>query len=54
LSGTQFSTLNSAGINDPESHKNITTLKSSTGQLFTAGTQHLTPAAVKYKNPEAK
>jgi hypothetical protein len=27
LSGTQFSTLNSAGINDPEGPENITTLK---------------------------
>jgi hypothetical protein len=27
LSGTEFSTLNSAGINDPEGQKNITTLK---------------------------
>jgi hypothetical protein len=27
LSGTQFSTLKSAGINDPEEPENITTLK---------------------------
>jgi uncharacterized protein YjaZ len=30
--------------------KYITTLKRSTGQLFTAATRHLTPAIVKYKN----
>jgi hypothetical protein len=46
LGGTQFSTLTSAGINDPaEQHR-------STGQLFTAATRHLTPAVVKYKNLE--
>jgi hypothetical protein len=38
----------------PKDQKNISTLKSSTGQLFTAATLHLTHAAVKYKNPEAK
>jgi hypothetical protein len=32
----------------------ITTLKSSTGQLFTAATQHLTPSVVQYKNLETK
>jgi hypothetical protein len=32
----------------PKDQKNITTLKWSTGQLFTAATQHLTPAVVKY------
>jgi hypothetical protein len=34
----------------PKDQQNITTLKRSTGQLFTAATQHLTPAVVKYKN----
>jgi hypothetical protein len=36
----------------PKDQKNITTLKGSTGQLFTAATWHLTPAVVKYKNLE--
>jgi hypothetical protein len=55
LSGTQFSTLNSAGINDSEGpEKYITTLKISSGQTFTVATQHLTPAVVKYKNLETK
>jgi hypothetical protein len=47
LSGTQFSTLKSAGINNPEGQKNITTLKSRKEQHFKAATQHLTPAFVK-------
>jgi hypothetical protein len=34
--------------------KNITSLNWSTRQLFTATTQHLTPAVVKYKNLETK
>jgi hypothetical protein len=34
----------------PKDQKNITTLKCSMGQLFTASTWHLTPAVVKYKN----
>jgi hypothetical protein len=56
LSGTQYSTLNSAGINAsmiPKDQKNIT-LKWSTGQRFTAATQHLIPAVVMYKNLETK
>jgi hypothetical protein len=46
LGGSQFSTLNSAGINvreGPEKYNNK-------GQLFTAATQHMTPLVVKYKN----
>jgi hypothetical protein len=54
LSGTQFSTLNSAGINNLEGQENITTLKWSSGQLFTAAIHNLTPAVVKYKNLERK
>jgi hypothetical protein len=38
----------------PKDQKNITTLKWSTGQLFTAATQHLTPADVKHKYLETK
>jgi hypothetical protein len=33
----------------PKDQKNITTLKWSTGLLFTAATRHLIPAVVKYK-----
>jgi hypothetical protein len=36
----------------PKDQKNITTLKY--GATFTAATQHLTPAVVKYKNLETK
>jgi hypothetical protein len=54
-SGTQFSIRNSAGINDPEEpDKYDNTEVKSTGQLFTAATQHLTPAVVKYKNLKKK
>jgi hypothetical protein len=49
MCGTQFSTFKIAGINDPEGPENITTLKWSTGQLFTVATRQLTPAVVKYK-----
>jgi hypothetical protein len=38
----------------PKEQKSITTLKWSTGQLFTAATQNLTPAVVKYNNLERK
>jgi hypothetical protein len=51
LSATQFSTLKSAEINDPEGLEK-TTLKLSTGELLTVATQHLTPAVEKYKNLE--
>jgi hypothetical protein len=34
--------------------RNITTLKFTTGQLFTAAAQHLTRVVVKYKNLENK
>jgi hypothetical protein len=62
LSGTQFSTLNSVGTNDPEGPEkyNNTEVKYglaqpfTTGQPFTAATQRLTPAVVKYKNLETK
>jgi hypothetical protein len=54
LSGTQFSTLNSAGIIDPEGPKQYNNTEVKYGQLFTAATQHLTPAVVKYKNLETK
>jgi hypothetical protein len=54
LSGTQFSTLNSAGINDPEGQEKYNKIEVKYGQLFTPATQHLTPADVKYKNLETK
>jgi hypothetical protein len=44
LSGTQFSTLNSAGINDPEGPEKYNNTEVKYGQLFTAATRHLTPA----------
>jgi hypothetical protein len=52
LSVSQFSTLNSAGINDPKRQKkyNVTAVKY--GQHFTAATQHLTPAVVKSKKSD--
>jgi hypothetical protein len=53
LSGTQFSTLNSAGTNDPVGPEkyNNTEVKygASTGQNLTAATHHLTPSVVTYK-----
>jgi hypothetical protein len=57
LSGCQFTTLYSAGINDPEGpekYNNIIIIIISTGQLFAAAAHHLTPAVVKYKNLETK
>jgi hypothetical protein len=55
LSGTQFSTLNSVGINDPEGPEKYDNTEVQYGaELFTAATQHLTPAVVKYKNLETK
>jgi hypothetical protein len=54
LSGTRFSTLKfRTGINDPEPEKFDNT-EVKYGQLFTAATQHLTHAVVKYKNLEIK
>jgi hypothetical protein len=52
LSGTQFATLKSAWINDPEGPKNIITLRYITGHLFAVATRHLTHAVVKYKHME--
>jgi hypothetical protein len=54
LSGNQFSTLNSANINDPERPEkyNITEVKY--GATFTAATRQLTPSVVKYKNLKIK
>jgi hypothetical protein len=56
LSGTQFSTLNSAGINDPEEPEKYNKTEVKYGATFysTAATQHLTPAVVKNKNLETK
>jgi hypothetical protein len=45
LSGTQFSTLNSANINDPEGPKKNDNTEMKYGAFFTA-------AVVKYKNLE--
>jgi hypothetical protein len=50
LSGTQFSTLKSAGINDPEEPEKYNNIEVKYGGIFTAATQHLTPAVVKYNN----
>jgi hypothetical protein len=38
----------------PKDQKYKSTLKRNTGQLFTAATQLLTPAVVRYKNLEIK
>jgi hypothetical protein len=54
LSGTQFSTLNSAGINDPEGPEKYINTEVKYGATFTSVTRHLTPAVVKYKNLETK
>jgi hypothetical protein len=55
LSGTQSSTLNSAGINNPEGPEKYNNTEVKYGAtFFTAATQHLTPAVVKYKNLETK
>jgi hypothetical protein len=54
LRGTQFSTLNSAGITNPEGPQkyNITEVKY--GAIFYSCQQHLAPAVMKYKNLETK
>jgi hypothetical protein len=49
FSSAQFTILKSAEINDLEEPKNITTVKWSMEQFFTAATWHLTTAVVKYK-----
>jgi hypothetical protein len=48
LSVTQLSSLNSAGINDPERPEKYNNTE------VTAATLHLTPAVVKHKNLETK
>jgi hypothetical protein len=50
LSGTQFSTLKSAGSNNPEGPEK----SNNTEQHFTSATQHLTPAVVKHKYLETQ
>jgi hypothetical protein len=52
LSGTQFSTLNSAAINDPEGPEKYNNTKVKYGASFYSCHWHLTPAVVKYKNLE--
>jgi hypothetical protein len=57
LSGTQFSTLKNAGLNDPEGlEKYNYTIQSEvrTGQPFTEVTQHLKPDVVMYKYLEKR
>jgi hypothetical protein len=54
VSGTQFSTLNIAGTNDPEGPEKYNNTEVKYGQLLTAATQHLSSAVVKYKNLETK
>jgi hypothetical protein len=50
LSGTQFSTLNSSSIKDPEGPEKYNNTEVKYGTIFTAARQHLTPAVVKYKH----
>jgi hypothetical protein len=47
LNGTQFSTLDSAGINDPKRPEKYNNTELKYEQLFTAATRHLTPAVIK-------
>jgi hypothetical protein len=55
LSGSQFLTPNSDGINDPEGPEKYNNTEVKYGAIFTDATQHLTPpAVVKYTNPETK
>jgi hypothetical protein len=49
LSGTQFSTLNSAGINDPEGPAKYNNTEVKYRATFSAATQHLTSAVLQYK-----
>jgi hypothetical protein len=51
LSGTLFSTLNSAGINDPEGSEKYNNTEVKYGAFFTAAKQHLTPAVWKQNDP---
>jgi hypothetical protein len=48
LSGTQFPTLNHAGINDPKGLEKYTNTEMKYN-FVTAATQHLTPAVVEHK-----
>jgi hypothetical protein len=48
LSGTQFSTLNSAGINKPKGTEKYNNIEVKYGATITAATWHLTPAVVKH------
>jgi hypothetical protein len=55
LSGTQFSTLNSDGINDPEGPEKYNNTEVKHGATFySCHTSLVTPAVVKYKNLETK
>jgi hypothetical protein len=45
---SQFSILRSTGLNDPEGPEKYNYSEWRSGQLFTAATQHLTPAVVMY------
>jgi hypothetical protein len=54
LSGTQFSTLNSAGINDPEGPEKYNNTEMKYGVTFYSCHRHLPPAAAMYKNLESK
>jgi hypothetical protein len=49
LSGTQFSKLKSAGLNDPDGPEKYNNTEVKYEATFTAATQHLTPAVVRYK-----
>jgi hypothetical protein len=46
LSGTQFSKLDSAGINDPEGPEKYNNTEVKYGATLTAVTQNLTPVVV--------
>jgi hypothetical protein len=43
LSGTQFSTLSSAGINDPEGPEKYNNTEVKYGAIVTVATHHITP-----------
>jgi hypothetical protein len=52
LSSTQFSTLNSAGINDPEGPEKYNNTEVKYGATFYRYHKALEPVVVKYKNLE--
>jgi hypothetical protein len=52
LSCTQFSTLKSAGLNDPEGPEKYNNTEVKYGATYTAATQHLTPAVLMKKYQE--